>query len=59
MPPDLIRGCEAVFGRHHAPTYTSMMPKSAKRFSGDIMLQLIENDHVHDFGSNRSKIIVI
>jgi hypothetical protein len=36
-----------------------MMPKSAKRFSDDIMPQLIENDHVHGFGSIRSKIIVI
>jgi hypothetical protein len=50
-----------------------MMPKSAKRFSltwtfgsrtrafgsDDIMLQLIGIDHVHDFGSIRSKIIVI
>jgi hypothetical protein len=36
-----------------------MMPKSAKRFSDDIMLQTIERDHVHDFGSTRSKIIVI
>jgi hypothetical protein len=36
-----------------------MMPKSAKRFSDDIMLQPIEIDHVHDFGSTRSKIIVI
>ncbi len=36
-----------------------MVPKSAQRFSGDTMLQVIENDHVHDFGSVRSKIIVI
>ncbi|MGE3150296.1 MAG: hypothetical protein AB7K04_14650, partial [Pseudorhodoplanes sp.] len=27
------------------------MPKSAQRFSGDIMLALITIDHVHDFGS--------
>jgi hypothetical protein len=43
-----------------------MKPKSAKHFSltrtfgsDDIMLQLIGIDHVHDFGSIRSKIIVI
>ena len=43
-----------------------MMPKSAKRFSltrtfgsDNIVLQLIGIDYVHDFGSIRSKIIVI
>jgi hypothetical protein len=36
-----------------------MMPKSAKRFSDDIMRQLTRNDHVRDFGSARSEIIVI
>jgi hypothetical protein len=36
-----------------------MMPKSAKRFSDNIMLQTIRNDHVYDLGSVRSKIIVI
>jgi hypothetical protein len=36
-----------------------MMPKSAKRFSDDIMLSLIRIDHVHDFGSIRSRIVVI
>jgi hypothetical protein len=35
------------------------MPKSAKRFSDNIMLQLIRIDHVYDFESFRSKIIVI
>jgi len=34
-----------------------MMPKSAKRFSDNIMLQFIGIDHVHDFGSIRSKIM--
>jgi hypothetical protein len=29
----------------------SMMPKSAKRFSDNIMLQLNSIDHVYDFGS--------
>jgi hypothetical protein len=37
----------------------SMMPKSVKRFSDHIMLSVIGIDHVHDFGSIRSKIIVI
>jgi hypothetical protein len=37
----------------------SMMPKSAKRFSDNIMLQAIRIDHDHDFGSIRSKIVVI
>src|SRR5258708_4723853 len=36
-----------------------MMPKSAKRFSDNIMLRGMRIDHVHDFGSIRSKIIVI
>jgi len=36
-----------------------MMPKSAPRFSDDIMLQLIEIDHVHEFGLIQSKLIVI
>jgi len=36
-----------------------MMPKSAERFSDNIMLQTIKIDHGHDFGSIRSKIIVI
>ena len=36
-----------------------MMPKSAKRFSDNIMLKTIRIDHVCDFGSVRSKIIVI
>jgi hypothetical protein len=36
-----------------------MMPKSVKRFSDDIMLQLKEIDHVHDFGPIGSKVIVI
>ena len=36
-----------------------MMPKSAKRFSDDIMLKFIGSDHVYGFGSNRSKTIVI
>jgi hypothetical protein len=35
-----------------------MMPKSAKRFSDNIMLQIGSTDH-GDFGSNRSKITVI
>jgi hypothetical protein len=30
--------CEAVFGQDHAPA-TSMIPKSAKRFSDKIMLR--------------------
>jgi hypothetical protein len=38
---------------------SSMMPKNAKQFSDDIMLSLMRVDHVHDFGSIRSKIIVI
>jgi len=36
-----------------------MMPKSAKRFSDDIMLRMIRIDRVRDFGSIRSEIIVI
>jgi hypothetical protein len=36
-----------------------MMPKSATRFSDNIMLQAFRIDRVHDFGSTRSKIIVI
>jgi hypothetical protein len=36
-----------------------MMPKVAKRFSDNIMLQLAGNDHVHDLGSFRSKAIAI
>jgi hypothetical protein len=35
-----------------------MMPKSVKRFSDDIMLQLKEIDH-DDFGPIGSKVIVI
>jgi len=44
----------------------SIMPKSAKRFSlarsfgsDNMMLQLIRIDHVHEFGSRRSKFVVI
>ena len=36
-----------------------MMPKSAQRFSDDIMLQLIEIDHVQELGLIPSKLIVI
>jgi hypothetical protein len=36
-----------------------MMPKSAKRLSDDIMLQTMRIDRDYDFGSARSKIIVI
>jgi len=36
-----------------------MMPKSAKRLSDNIMLQIIRIDHVYDFGLIQPKIIVI
>jgi len=36
-----------------------MKPKSAKRFWGHVMLKHIGIDHVHDFGSIRSKVIAI
>jgi hypothetical protein len=36
-----------------------MIPKSAKRFSDQIMFSLFRTDHVHDFGSARSEIIVV
>jgi hypothetical protein len=45
--------------RRQIPGGWSMMPKNAQRFSGDIMLQHIEIDHGHEFGSVRSKLIVI
>jgi hypothetical protein len=35
--PDLIRGWEPVFGKDHAQTDQSMIPKSGIRFSGKIM----------------------
>ncbi len=34
-----------------------MMPKSVKRFSGDIMLYLFDLEPGSDFGSTRSEII--
>jgi hypothetical protein len=37
----------------------SMMPKSAKRFPDDIMLQFVRIDHAYGLGSVRSKIVVI
>jgi hypothetical protein len=35
------------------------MPKSVKQFSGDIMLQFLGIDHVHEFGPARPKLTVI
>ncbi|WP_181183373.1 hypothetical protein [Mesorhizobium sp. B3-1-8] len=35
----------------------SMMPKSVKRFSGDIMLYLFDSEPDSDFRSNRPEII--
>jgi hypothetical protein len=37
----------------------SGMFADAPFFIASSLIQLIENDHVHDFGSSRSKIIVI
>ncbi len=36
-----------------------MTPKSQHGFSDDVMLYAIVIDHIHDFGSIGSKIIVI
>ncbi len=44
-------------GRAFKERARSMMPKSAKRFSDNIMLQANRSDHVHDFGLIRSKIM--
>jgi len=35
------------------------MPKSGYHYWDNIMLYLIEIDQVHDFGSTRSKVILI
>ncbi len=56
-PPDIA---DRDRGRPGPATLSrSMMPKSVKRFSDYIMLQVIGIDHVYDFGSTRSKVIVI